>query len=171
MVDGASLLMSFIHGLRASGMWPGERGQNLFDSGAPFYDTYECSDGKYVAVGCVEPQFFALMMDTLELTDAPGQFEMDRWEELRTTLAKTFKGRTRDEWAKIFADSDACVSPVLTPWEAAEHPHNAQRSAFVTIDGLTQPAPAPRFDRTPAMTPVQATPADDVLTEWRSING
>lgn len=167
MVDGASLLMSFIHGLHASGLWGGERGTNLFDTGAPFYDTYETADGKYVAVGAVEPEFFAELVQKLGLEDAPQQFDMDRWSELRQVLSIAFKARTRDEWAAVFDDSDACVAPVLTPWEAHEHPHNASRGAFVEVDGVRQPAPAPRFGRTPADRPVGPRDAEDLLVRWQ----
>ncbi len=166
MVDGASLLMSFIHGLHASGLWSGERGTNLFDGGAPFYDTYECSDGAYVAVGCVEPGFFAEMMRILGLVDAPGQHDFDRWSELRATLAAEFRTRTRDEWAVLFDGSDACVTAVLTPWEASVHPHHVQRSAFVEVGGISQPAPAPRFNRTPSGAPAPAGDAVDILERW-----
>lgn len=166
MVDGASLLMSFIHGLRAAGLWGGERGTNLFDGGAPFYDTYETADGKYVAVGAVEPEFFAELVERLDLTDAPGQFELDRWDELRDALAVAFKAQTRDEWAAEFADSDACVSPVLTPWEAPSHPFNAARGAFIELDGFRQPVPAPRFGRTPAPTPTNGRSTQGLLERW-----
>lgn len=169
MVDGSSLLMSFIHGLRATGMWDGGRGTNLFDSGAPFYDTYETADGKFVAVGAVEPEFFEELLSVLELTGAPGQHELDRWPELRELLARSFKGRTRDEWACIFEGSDACVSPVLTPWEAPQHPHNVARRSFVELDDYHQPAPAPRFERTPTAPPVGARDAADLLERWESM--
>lgn len=154
MVDGANLLMSFLHGMRANGLWEGDRGENTLDGAAPFYDTYPTSDGKYVAVGCVEPQFYGELLTKLGIDpdddDLPFQLNMTAWPELKEMLAKAFIGKTRDEWAEIFADSDACVSPVLSPWEAHEHPHNRARDAFVEVDGLIQPAPAPRFSRTPA---------------------
>lgn len=168
MVDGSSLLMSFIHGLHAAGLWGGERGTNLFDSGAPFYDTYETADDKYVAVGCVEPEFFEEMLSILDLPDAPRQFEMDRWPELRDLLTRSFKERTRDEWAKLFEGTDACVSPVLTPWEAPEHPHNVTRHSFFECDGYHQPTPAPRFGRTPPATPCGRRDTTDLLTNWES---
>jgi alpha-methylacyl-CoA racemase len=166
MVDGSSLLMSFIHGLGASGMWGGPRGTNLFDSGAPFYDTYGTADGKFVAVGCVEPQFFAEMLSILDLHDAPQQMEINRWPELRELLTTTFKQRTRSEWADAFEGSDACVSPVLTPWEAPEHPHNVERRSFFDLEGCVQPSPAPRFERTPTETPTGPRDAADLLTRW-----
>lgn len=157
MVDGSSLLMTFLHGLRHAGLWPNERGSNLFDSGAPFYDTYECADGRYVAVGAVETEFFAQLLDTLDIEDVPHQYNFARWPELRERLAVAFKQRTRDEWAETFADVDACVSPVLTPWEAGEHPHNASRASFVRVGDAREPAPAPRFSRTPAESPQPLT--------------
>ena len=172
MVDGAALLTAFLHGMRANGLWAGERGTNVLDGAAAFYDTYPTADGKFVAVGCVEPQFYAELLAKLEIDEPelPFQFDPAGWAELKDVIGKRFAERTRDEWAEIFAHSDACVSPVLTPWEAHEHPHNVARQAFVEVDGLVQPAPAPRFSRTPAATPV---PADDggravagTLGEW-----
>src|SRR5215469_468802 len=150
MVDGSALLTSFIYGLRARGAWRDERGVNLLDSGAPFYDTYATADGKYVAVGALEPQFYAALLKGLGLdgTDLPAQMDMARWPTLRERFAETFATRTRDEWADVFAGTDACVAPVLSPAEAPSHPHNTARGTFTDVGGLTQPAPAPRFDRT-----------------------
>ncbi|HQR79689.1 MAG TPA: CaiB/BaiF CoA-transferase family protein [Actinomycetota bacterium] len=158
MVDGASTLTAFMRGMRAAGMWGAPRGQNLLDGGSPFYDTYETSDGQYVAVGCLEPQFFAEMIEILGLAgpDLPGQFDFARWPELRRILSETFAQRTRDEWAETFAGSDACVTPVLSPWEAPEHPHNLARKSFVTVDDIVQPGPAPRFSRSQPAEPVAA---------------
>ena len=155
MTDGSALLTAFVHGMRAAGLWNSPRGENLFDGAAPFYDTYECADGLHVAVGCVEPQFFAEMLRLLELDPdtVPGQLDFDQWPRLRTLVADRLRTRTRDEWTEVFAGSDACVTPVLSPWEAHTHPHNRDRSAFVEVDGLRQPAPAPRFARTPLPTP------------------
>jgi alpha-methylacyl-CoA racemase len=157
MVDGANLLMSFLHGMHSAGLWEGERGTNLLDGAAPFYDTYECADGGHVAVGCVEPQFYQLLLAGLGIDEeAEGlAFQMDPsgFDRTRALVTARFKERTRDEWAEHFADSDACVTPVLSPWEAHAHPHNAARGAFVEVDGLLQPAPAPRFSRTPAAPP------------------
>jgi alpha-methylacyl-CoA racemase len=168
MVDGASLLMTFFHGMRRGGLWPNGRGENLFDSGAPFYDTYECADGRYVAVGAVEAEFFTTLVDTLDLTDPPHQYDFSRWPQLRQQLASAFKERPREEWAEIFAGSDACVAPVLSPWEAPEHPHNAARGAFVRVGDTVQPAPAPRFSRTPTAPPRQAGAdgAAEMLSSW-----
>lgn len=157
MVDGANLLMSFLHGMHAAGLWEGERGTNLLDGAAPFYDTYECADGRYVAVGCVEPQFYQQLLAVLDIDEEAEElsFQIDPsgFNKTRALIAARFKERDRDEWGLIFADSDACVTPVLSPWEAHEHPHNVARAAFVEVGGLLQPAPAPRFSRTPAATP------------------
>lgn len=166
MVDGANLLMSFVHGLHAQGLWSGPRGTNLLDTGSPFYDTYETADGLFMAVGAVEPEFFAELIEKLELPEAPSQFEIDRWDELRAQLAARFASKTRDEWAAVFADSDACVTPVLSPWEAHEHPHNAARGAFVVHDELRQPAPAPRFSRTTVTNPQPSRDAEAVIATW-----
>jgi alpha-methylacyl-CoA racemase len=150
MVDGVTSLMSLFYGLRAAGVWSDERGVNLLDGGAPFYDTYLCADGRYVAVGALEPQFWAALVDTLGLHDLPAQHEQTRWPELRQRLAETFATRSRDAWAELFAGVDACVAPVLTLGEAAEHPHLVARGSVVERDGVLQPAAAPRFSRTPS---------------------
>lgn len=170
MVDGANLLTAFLHGMRAGQMWNSERGTNMLDGGAAFYDTYECADGRFVAVGCVEPKFYAQLLAGLEIdgADLPFQFDPGGWPRLRKLLAERFLLRTRDEWAEVFAGRDACVSPVLSPWEAHEHPHNAARGAFVEVDGVRQPAPAPRFSRTPTdhPRPQSLTTPSDVLAGW-----
>jgi alpha-methylacyl-CoA racemase len=155
MVDGAALLTSFIHGLRGQGLWQDSRGTNLLDSGAPFYDTYETADGRFMSVGALEPQFYAALLRGLGLADEdlPAQLDRDRWPALRVRFTEVFKRRTRDEWTEIFDGTDACVAPVLGLGEAPTHPHATARTGFVDVGGLTQPAPAPRFDRTPAETP------------------
>ncbi|BAH53368.1 CaiB/BaiF CoA transferase family protein [Rhodococcus opacus] len=155
MVDGAALLTAFVHGMNAAGLWQEGRGQNVLDGAAAFYDTYECADGLHVAVGCVEPHFYGELLDVLGLSgeDLPLQYDLDAAPELKAQLADVFATRPRDEWAALFADSDACVSPVLSPWEAHEHPHNKERETFVEVGGIRQPAPAPRFSRTPAPVP------------------
>ncbi len=172
MVDGASLLTTFVHGMHASGLWGGERGTNMLDGGASFYDTYATSDDKFMAVGCVEPQFYVQLLDKLGLTDPdlPFQFDSTKWPDMKKVIGDAFLQKTRAEWTEIFADSDACVSPVLSPWEAHEHPHNRARGAFVEVDGVIQPAPAPRFSRTANAHPI---PMDDggrdvaaTLTGW-----
>ena len=150
MVDGVATLTAMVHSHIASGIWRDERGTNLLDGGAPFYDTYECADGEYVAVGALERQFFAELVRVLDVADRiPDQHDVNRWPEMRTLLAETFKTKTRDEWAALFDDVDACVAPVMRLTEAAQHPHVAARNTLVEADGVTQPAPAPRFSRTP----------------------
>ncbi len=148
MVDGSALLTSFIYGLRAVGAWRDERGVNLLDGGAPFYDTYVTADGKYVAVGALEPQFYAALLTGLGLAGKlPAQLDPANWPTLREKFAEIFATRTRDEWAQVFAGTDACVAPVLSPAEAPAHPHNAARGVFTEVGGVTQPSPAPRFGR------------------------
>jgi alpha-methylacyl-CoA racemase len=171
MVDGAALLMAMFHSMRAQGMWDLEAGVNLLDSGAPFYDVYETADGGWLAVGCLEPAFFAefLRLAGLDDVDPAAQFDLGAWPDLRQRISAVVAGRTRAEWAAVFDGSDACVAPVLSLDEAPEHPQLAQRGTFVTVDGLRQPAPAPRFDRTPAGLPRAPSPvgADrDALGEW-----
>jgi alpha-methylacyl-CoA racemase len=155
MTDGSALLTSFIYGLRAIGGWSDDRGVNLLDGGAPFYDTYATADGRYVAVGALEPQFYAALLAGLGLADAglPAQLDRAGWPVLRERFTEVFAQRTRDEWAAVFAGTDACVSPVLSPAEAPQHPHNTARGTFTEVGGVTQPAPAPRFGRTAAGQP------------------
>jgi alpha-methylacyl-CoA racemase len=155
MVDGVGALAHMVWSLHGNGRWPSGRGRNVLDGAAPFYDTYECSDGRFVAVGALEPQFYATLLVGLDLDPAtlPGQWDRERWGELRQVLAATFAGRSRDEWAAHFDGTDACVTPVLSLDEAPDHPHLVARGDFVTLDGIVQPAPAPRFSRTPARTP------------------
>ncbi len=138
MTDGSALLMSMMYGMHAAGTWSNQREANLVDGGKHFYDTYECADGKWIAVGAIEPHFFAVLLEKLGLASAD-----------RARLAALFKTKSRDEWATHFADSDACVAPVLDLDEAPRHPHNVARGTFVEVDGVIQPAPAPRFSRTP----------------------
>jgi len=171
MVDGVALLMAMIYGLRAQGMWRDEPGTNLLDTGAPFYDVYATADGRYVAVGALEPQFFAALLDGLSLPaeDLPDQYDVAGWPRLRERLAAEFATRTRDEWAEVFAETDACVAPVLALTEAPAHPHLAARGTFATVAGVVQPAAAPRFSRTPAAQPAPASAhgADaDRLLDW-----
>jgi alpha-methylacyl-CoA racemase len=152
MIDGASLLMAMCYGFEARGQWHHERGSNMLDSGAPFYDVYETADGKYVAVGALEPQFYAELLQRLELdpADLPDQGDVAGWPKIREALRRAFRTRTRSEWSELLDGTDACVAPVLSMAEAAEHPHNAQRQTFVNVDGVVQPGPAPRFSHTPA---------------------
>jgi len=164
MVDGSALLTTFLYGMRAAGMWRDERGTNLLDGGAPFYDTYETADGQHVAVGALEPQFYAELLTRLGLDgeDLPAQHDPAGWPVLRARFTEVFKQRTRAQWAAVFEGTDACVAPVLTPGEAPGHPHNAARGTFADVGGVVQPAPAPRFSRTPCrMPPPPGTPGAD----------
>src|ERR1700727_2795105 len=142
MVDGSALLTSFLHGLLAAGAWQDQRGTNLLDGGAPFYDTYETADGRHVAVGALEPKFYAALLAGLGLGDAglPAQYDRAGWPVLRERFAAAFGQRTMDEWAEIFGQTDACVAPVLDPGEAPRHPHAIARGAFTHAGGVTQPA-------------------------------
>lgn len=150
MLDGATVLMSSLFAAQRIGFWSEQRGTNLLDSGAPFYDTYETLDNKYVAVGAIEAPFYAQLIAGLDLDTAalPSQMDQARWGELRGIFSDRFKMRTRDQWCAIFDGKDACVAPVLAMSEAAEHVHNRGRGLFVDVAGHRQPAPAPRFSRT-----------------------
>ena len=150
IVDGTAHLSLMVHGLMAAGLWRDERGVNLLDGGAPFYDVYPTADGRHIAVGPLEPQFFAALIDTLGLADTvPAQYDIAAWPQLRETLAATFATRTRDEWVAVFDGTDACVAPVLSLTEAPAHPHLAARQTFVRHHDVVQPAPAPRFSAHP----------------------
>jgi alpha-methylacyl-CoA racemase len=172
IVDGTALLASLQYALAASGRWTDQRGTNLLDGGAPFYDVYETADGRYVAVGALEPQFFAELVRGLGLDpdDLPGQLDPDRYPELRDRLAERFATRTREEWERVFSGSDACVAPVLSFAEAPRHPHLAARRTYVDRGGVTQPAPAPRFSRTPAQLdgppPLPGEHTREALRDW-----
>ena len=150
MVDGAATLMAFIHGFYASGGW-GERGTNLLDTGAHFYDTYETKDAKYVSIGSIEPQFYAelLQLTGLDKETLPNQMDRSQWRPMKQRLTALFKTKTRDEWCALMEGSDVCFAPVLTIPEAYKHPHNIARKTFVDVAGVTQPGPSPRFSRTP----------------------
>lgn len=171
MVDGAALLTASHHGFIADGWWEPRRESNLLDGGAPFYSVYETADGEHVAVGALEPQFFAALVEGLGLTPEEVGSQNDRggWPAMRSLFASRFVTRTRDEWAVHFEGTDACVAPVLSMTEAGDHPHNMERGTFVAIDGVRQPAPAPRFGATPAR--IEAPPSstgsdtDAVLAE------
>ncbi len=151
MVDGASVLTTMFHGMLANGQWSEERGANVLDSGAPWYDTYPTSDGKFVSIGAIEPKFFAALVDRLGLDPEEVGAQNDRagWPALRERIAARFGTRTRDAWCDVFAGSDACFAPVLTFGESRAHPHGAARHSTVELGGIAQPAPAPRFSRTP----------------------
>jgi alpha-methylacyl-CoA racemase len=152
VVDGTSSLTALLHGLIAAGAWSGGRGQNLLDSGAPYYDAYETADGEYVAVGALEPAFYGQLLQGLGLDPAevPDRADPAQWPALRATFTERFAGRTRSEWVAVFEGTDACVAPVLSPSAAPDHPHLRERATYVVVDGVTQPAPAPRFSRTEA---------------------
>jgi alpha-methylacyl-CoA racemase len=158
------------------GHWTERRSDNLLDGGAPFYGTYACSDGKYVSIGPIEPQFYALLREKLELTDPVFNRQNDKqaWPLMREKVAQVLATRTRDEWCALLEGTDACVAPILTMAEAPAHPHLASRETFVTHEGIVQPAPAPRFSRTPSAiqssASVQALPAADVLARWTRAN-
>lgn len=159
MVDGASSLMSIFHGLQAAGQWDDRvRGANLLDGGAPFYDTYAASDGRHVALGALEPKFFAELAQRIGLPERFVKRQYDRrlWPEMREAIAAILATRTRDEWGALLEGSDACLAPVLSLTEASRHAHAQARAAFVEVDGVTQPAPAPRFSRSVAPTPKPA---------------
>jgi len=174
MVDGASVLAQMMWALRGIGAWTDERAANLLDTGAPFYDTYTCADGKWVAVGAIEPQFYAALLAGLGLDgeDLPAQLDRSGWPKLRARFTEVFITRTRDQWAEIFAGTDACVTPVLSFGEVADHPHLAARGTIVTVDGVPQAAPAPRFSRTPpaipAPPPVPGADTEAVLEDWEA---
>jgi alpha-methylacyl-CoA racemase len=158
MVDGSALLTTAMHGHIAEGWWATRREGNLLDGGAPFYAVYETADGGHVAVGALEPQFFAALLEGLGIDpeSLPAQGDREGWPVLRAALAEKFASQSRDRWAEHFASIDACVSPVLDATEAKDHPHNRARNVFVEVDGVAQPAPGPRFEATPL--PVPAGP-------------
>ncbi|MFM7508604.1 MAG: CaiB/BaiF CoA transferase family protein [Actinomycetota bacterium] len=171
MVDGSALLMAPLFGAWASGFWSPERGTNLLDSGAPFYDCYRCGDGGWMAVAAIEPKFFAELVRGTGLDSRWLELQHDRsvWPDLRNELSDRFATRTRDAWTEVFSGMDACVTPVLDMGEAVEHAHAVERKAFVDVDGVAQPAPAPRFDRTPSGLVEPACSGDDpteVLGAW-----
>lgn len=153
MVDGAALLSTMIHGLRAQGLWTGERGSNLLDGGAPFYGVYETADGGCVSVGAIEPEFYGQLVARLGMTDLPNQYDEAKWSEIRDRLAEAFATHSLAHWQEVLEGTDACFAPVLTIEEAALHPHNRARGTFVEVAGVRQPSPAPRFSRTPAGVP------------------
>ncbi len=171
MTDGASLLSAFMYGFKAKGRWSNERGANMLDGAAHFYATYTCADGKHVSVGAIEPQFYAELRQKCGIADDPlfdAQLDPSRWPDLKERLAAVFATRTRDEWCTLLEGSDACFAPVLDWDEAPEHPHNRARETFVQIDGVVQPAPAPRFSRSGTVAPTSARlgSLDDALQEW-----
>ena len=172
MVDGAAALMTMTYTLRAAGIWQDERGTNLLDTGAHFYEVYECADGGYFGVGAIEPQFYAELMRLLGLGDEDLSTQMDRttWPAMKERFAAIFASRTRDEWEAVFAGTDACAAPVLSPAEAPDHPHNKVRGTFTEVAGVVQPAPAPRFLSTPGEIrrppPHPGQHGDEALADW-----
>ena len=167
MVEGTAQLTALIHGLRAAGAWNDQPGTNLLDSGAHFYEVYETADGRHVAVGALEPQFYARLLELLELPpeDFP-QFDVARWPELKERFAEVFRGRTRDEWARLLEGEEACATAVYGLAEAPSHPHNVARGTFVELDGVMQPNVAPRLSRTPGEARPLRADADAALAEW-----
>jgi len=171
IVDGAAVLSTMVYGLMAAGSWRDERGVNLLDTGAPFYDVYETADGRHMAVGALEPQFYAEFVRLLDAgADLPAQHDVAAWPHLRSRFAERFRTKTMAEWSEVFDGSDACVAPVVSLAEAPTHPQLAARRTFVTANGIVQPAPAPRFSRTPATlgAPPSAPGADTraALADW-----
>ncbi len=172
MVDGAISLMTPIYGLHASGYWHDARGENILDGAAPFYGAFETADGKFVSIGSIEKKFYAILLDKLGLDPdtLPAQMDRDHWPELKATIAATIKTKTRDEWVEIMEGTDVCFAPVLSLAEAPSHPHNRARENFVEVAGIAQPAPAPRFSRTPGR--VHSPPAvpgehtETALADW-----
>jgi len=150
MTDGSALLMTMIYSMQSSGMWKTTMGSNLLDGGSHFYDTYECKDGKFISIGSIEPQFYALLCQIAELDEKvfSKQMSRDLWPEQKEEIKKIFVKKTRDEWCELMEGTDVCFAPVLDMSEAPEHPHNKERKTFIDLEGVIQPAPAPRFSRT-----------------------
>ena len=172
MVDGASTLATMFGGMLATGAWTEARGVNVLDGGAPWYDTYGTKDGRFVSIGAIEPKFYRELLERLDLSDAalPDQHDRAGWPALRAAFTRTFASRTRDEWCAVFEGSDACFAPVLTFSEARAHPHAQARAAFQQVGAVEQPAPAPRFDRTPGRTrrppPERGEGGREALQDW-----
>ena len=177
MVDGAASLMIPVLGLHASGYFTDRRASNILDGGAPFYDAYECADGKFISIGAIEKKFYALLIDKLGLAgeDLPDQMDRDRWPELKARFAEVIGGKTRDEWVEIMEGTDVCFAPVMSMSEVHTHPHNIARENFVNVAGVTQPAPAPKFSRTPGK--IHSPPSvpgehtDTALAAWGFAEG
>ena len=177
MTDGAALQMAMIYGFKAAGKWTNQRGSNLLDGGAHFYDTYECADGKYVAIGALEPEFYALLLEKAGARDPAFQAQMDfaRWPDSKNRFDTLFRTRTRDEWCALMEGTDVCFAPVLDLDEAPLHAHNVNRETFIELNGVTQPAPAPRFSRTApeiqGAPPIAGEHNDLVLTDFGFSSG
>ena len=173
IVDGVASLMSVLVGLRQGGMMTGERGTNLLDSGAPFYDVYECADGKYISIGSIEPKFYRQLLELIGVNGAALDDRDDprNWPQMRETFVAAFRKKTRAEWTALLEGTDACFAPVMSIEEAHEHPHLKARGTYVDVAGVRQPAPAPRFSRTPSAMPQPPTAlntdnATDALRAW-----
>jgi alpha-methylacyl-CoA racemase len=172
MTDGAASLMAMFYGFKAAGMWRDGRRGNLLDGGAHFYDTYQCADGRWISIGSIEPQFYALLLEKTGITDPEFKSQMNRdsWPSLREKLAKVIAAKTRDEWCQIMDATDVCFAPVLDLGEAPLHPHNMARETFVEVAGVTQPAPAPRFSATPGRIagppPAIGAHSGEALADW-----
>lgn len=172
MVDGVANLMTQPHGTFAAGMMSNQRGTNITDSGAPFYEVYACSDGRYVTLAAVETKFYSEALRVLELPDLlAGQWDRSQWDGAKQRIAARFATRTRDAWCTAFAGTESCFAPVLSIDEAPQHAHLRERGTYVEVEGVTQPAPAPRFSRTPSATPTPFVPwradaAADILQDW-----
>lgn len=172
MVDGAALLATAIHSYRSIGFWCDDRGTNLLDSGAHFYDVYQCADGEYIAIGAIEPKFYAQLLNLIGLKaeNLPEQLDRDQWPEMKKRLAEVFKTKSRADWCGLMEGGDACFAPVLSMADAPRHAHNMHRQTFVDVAGDTQPAPAPRFSRTPGEMPTPPSEpgqdTDDALAAW-----
>jgi alpha-methylacyl-CoA racemase len=172
MSDGAASLMAMFYGFKGAGAWKDERRSNLLDGGAHFYDTYHCADGKWISIGSIEPQFYALLLEKTGITDPEFKNQMDRdaWPSLKAKLAEVLATRTQAEWCAIMDATDICFAPVLTLDEAPRHAHNVARETFVTLEGVVQPAPAPRFSATPGV--IQGPPPrigahnEQALSDW-----
>lgn len=177
MTDGATSLMAMFFGFQAAGIWHEPHGTNMLDGGAHFYDTYETKDGKWISIGSIEPQFYAILREKAGLTDAIWDQQMDRakWPEMKVKIAEVFKTKTRDEWSSIMEGTDICFAPVLSLTEAKDHPHNKARETIVEVDGVAQPNIAPRFSRT--VSKIQGAPAIngahtlEVLKDWGFAEG
>ena len=173
MVDGSASLMAVIFGMYAAGRWSNKRGVNWLDGGAPFYDAYECSDGKWVSIGSIEPKFYALLVEKCGIADDPdfeAQLDEERWPRLKRKIAAIFKTKSREQWCELMEGTDVCFAPILDFDEAIDHPHSRARQAFTEVEGVSQPAPSPRFSRTPSK--IQGPPpkagahTEEVLASW-----
>lgn len=171
MTDGSALLATMIHTFLSMGVW-GDRGTNMLDTGAPFYDVYECADGEYISLGSIEPQFYAelLRITGLDQEGLPKQMDRSQWPKMKLKIAETIRSKTRDQWVELMEGTDVCFAPVLSPSEACAHPHNVERETFVEVGGVKQPAPAPRFSRTPGVIdgppPHPGEHTEEVLSGW-----